>query len=777
MTDLAVLDFQEGYLVSAVERFEKIVVLLPDEGLAITRAWVHDSLAAAHSYLGHFDEALQNYQIALSVHRDIDDRHGEADSLMGLGRTYLSIGELDLASSYLTEALYLTDETGDGSAREAALRYLGNVEYLSGNYSQALSYHNRALSVATSTRYRSTLRLLLARDLNALGQYEEAVSMANQVLSIVENGRSQYQRAEALLALGQISIRKKETLIAEKYLSTALDIYESLRLSVQQAEALHGLALARAARGDLSKAVLYGARSLQSLEVMRGNTVDPEMRAFYSATKRSHYDTQISWLMTLQENGEISQGKALLDAFSIAEQARARMTIDLLNEASVDFRQTMDTGLSQKHKDGLNRLAELRYQRGKLIYGADAKLSSEKELSKIVTAMAEAEHELNIIEIELRRSNPTLSSLIESKALSATEIQALLDNDTTLLQYALGEKHSYVWVVTNQSVVGVKLPSQNEIEMAARQLFEQLRIFRPDGTAHEKSEKLLRTVSNLVLAPVEDMLHGKRLLIAADGGLQYLPFGVLPMRSDNDKRLISRESTLLVIADPVFTAEDPRFRPAQNPSLSRLTNGATATRYSNFLDDLDRLVYTGREAESIASLVPAASRRLLTGFDANRDVFLKTDLREFRYIHVATHGLIDARYPLLSALALSRYGADGLPRDALLTLDNIYDMRLNADLVVLSACDTALGRNIRGEGLIGLTQGFLYAGARSLVVSLWQVPDRATSELMSSFYRYLLAEELTPARALRQAQLQIASQKRWSEPYFWAAMMLVGDWQ
>jgi CHAT domain-containing protein len=167
----------------------------------------------------------------------------------------------------------------------------------------------------------------------------------------------------------------------------------------------------------------------------------------------------------------------------------------------------------------------------------------------------------------------------------------------------------------------------------------------------------------------------------------------------------------------------------------------------------------------------------MTGFDANRAKLLGTDLHEYRYIHFATHGLIDSRYPALSALAFSRYDRRGQQQEALLRLPNIYDLKLNAELVVLSACDTALGREIRGEGLIGLTQGFLYAGARSLVVSLWQVPDRATSELMSQFYQFLLQDRSSPAEALRLAQLKIASNPRWKDPYFWAAMVLVGDWQ
>jgi CHAT domain-containing protein len=369
------------------------------------------------------------------------------------------------------------------------------------------------------------------------------------------------------------------------------------------------------------------------------------------------------------------------------------------------------------------------------------------------------------------------------------------------LEYALGVERSFVWVVSADRTLGLELAGKDEIETAARKVFEQLRIFRTDSESRSEAEQSLQHLADLVLAPVEGLLRGRRLVIAADGALQYIPFGVLPNRLKDGQQLLqtydiinvpsisaiaaqrarpvtaSPGSTLLVVADPVFTADDRRFDSDSHSPVSPPVNGVQVARYASFIDSLDRLVYTGQEAEAIAALVPESSRKLMTGFDANRSMLLETDLHQYRYIHFATHGLVDSRYPALSALALSRYDRDGQPQEALLRLPNIYDLRLNAELVVLSSCDTALGRDIRGEGLVGLTQGFLYAGARSLVVSLWQVPDRATSELMSHFYRILLQDGLGPAEALRRAQLEIASKPRWKDPYFWAAMVFVGDWQ
>jgi CHAT domain-containing protein len=193
--------------------------------------------------------------------------------------------------------------------------------------------------------------------------------------------------------------------------------------------------------------------------------------------------------------------------------------------------------------------------------------------------------------------------------------------------------------------------------------------------------------------------------------------------------------------------------------------------------ELGRLLSTGYEAEAIAALVPEGQRLVARGFDANRSTLLAADLRRYRYIHFATHGLVDSRYPGLSALALSQFDAQGTPQNGFLRLNDIYNLDLNAEVVVLSACETALGRDIRGEGLIGLTQGFLYAGARTLVASLWQVPDRATAELMTLFYTHLLQDDLPPAAALRRAQITIAAERRWSDPYYWSGFVLVGDWR
>jgi CHAT domain-containing protein len=231
-----------------------------------------------------------------------------------------------------------------------------------------------------------------------------------------------------------------------------------------------------------------------------------------------------------------------------------------------------------------------------------------------------------------------------------------------------------------------------------------------------------------------------------------------------------------VFADPVLEPTDPRLASTgiSLAGVAALPHSFVAR--SSVGADLGRLLSTGHEAEAIAALVPDRQRFVARGFEASRKAVLETDLSRYQYLHFATHGLVDSRYPGLSALALSQFDEQGTAQNGFLRLHDIYSLRLNADLVVLSACESALGREVRGEALIGLTQGFMYAGARSVVASLWPVPDRATAELMTRFYGYMLNESLEPAAALRKAQLASASERRWSNPYFWAGFVLLGDW-
>ena len=787
--NLALINIEEGYGATAARRLEDIISEIPDGKDPLFRGIVLANLGFARLNAGDFDGALEAFSSALRIHAELKRLNWEGLALRGLGTTYHALGELDRARYYLRQALEKSAD--DGRIRASVLASLGNVEYLSTNYSDALDLHRRAVEGTASGAMRAYRQTFVARDLVALRDFEAALAVGEDALLAPDSGA--VTQADAALELGHAYLGLGKDQEAAEHFDRALAVYESAGLGDKQAESLRGLSLAAEARGDLPRAISFSEESLRRIEALRTQVSAPELRAFYSAAQRKHYERQIDLLMTAHGEKTDVRTPALAAALSVSERARMRMTVELLVEASTDLVRGLPQDVLERERGLYEELNALRYQRDRLLEGDAADAPDIEDLLGRMTAI---ENELSLLATEVRNSGRGASRV--PRPLTVTEIQTLLDDRSVLVQYALGNQRSYAWVVTRDSLQAVELSGRDIITDAATRAYEMLGTFQP---ADRDLAKVLAELSELVVAPIAPLLQSReRVIFAADGALQYVPFGVLPFwlagKSEPMLRTLEvtnvpsmsvvaaqREQqrgappprTLAIFADPVFTETDPRMvrspaavlpsQPTPGPFMSR---GSIGSR-------LDRLAATGAEASAIADLVPADSRFVATGLAASRDAVLTADLNEYRIVHFATHGLVDSRYPGLSALALSQFDAKGEPTNGFLRLHDIYALDLNADLVVLSGCETALGREIRGEGLIGLTHGFLYAGARNLVVSLWQVPDRATAELMTRFYGYMLNEGLRPAEALRRAQLAISSDRRWSDPYFWGAFIVVGD--
>src|SRR5262249_42644834 len=462
---------------------------------------------------------------------------------------------------------------------------------------------------------------------------------------------------------------------------------------------------------------------------------------------------------------------------------------------------------------------------------------------------------------QIREASPRYAALVRPQPLSATEAQQTLDENTVLLEYALGEKQSWLWAVTRDSIDSHKLPPRAEINTAARNVYELLPAGQPKKAPTEE-ERLKRiaeadaklqagaaTLSRMLLGPISAQLQqewkGKRLAIVASGALEYVPFAVLPApeterqgdgaterqgdratRRQGDRETSSRPvaliaeheivnlpsasalalirkegagrrmptKTLAALADPVFEASDPRLaatrKKASSNSLiasvrstesapfpSPLTSELARSARSFHRDGFSRLIFSNEEAEFITGLAPKGSTLKATGFEASRQLAASGELGKYRIVHFATHGLINSEHPELSGLVLSLVDENGKPQDGFLRMSEIFNLEMPADLVVLSACQTALGKEVKGEGLVGLTRGFMHAGAQRVVASLWQVDDLATAELMKRFYSGMLKENLRPAAALREAQIEMSGSSRWSSPYYWAGFVIQGEWR
>lgn len=387
--------------------------------------------------------------------------------------------------------------------------------------------------------------------------------------------------------------------------------------------------------------------------------------------------------------------------------------------------------------------------------------------------------QLRLVEDRILAADPVAALLFAPPRPQLSEIQTALPNDDTLLlEFSLSEQRSFVFAVTKISLDVYALPSRADIESVARTVSEVLR-------RRENPRTALGRLSRMLLKPVESHLRKRPVLVVPDGALHYVPFSALPdpatgaplivdheivhlpsasalaILRANRKSRVPAPQKLLIVSDPVYDRGDSRL-----PTLAR--SGAKQSAFG-------RLIFSGRAAQHLAALVPPADRLMLVGFDADKKKLLSSSLRDYRVLHFDAHGVLDEAQPDLSGVVLSLVDREGSTRDGFLRLHDVTALDLRADLVVLGSCQSSLGREVRGEGLMALTRGFFYAGASAVVASLWNVDDEASAELMKHFYQSIFgSDRLRPAAALRRAQLATLARPGWRDPYYWASHTMQG---
>ena len=425
--------------------------------------------------------------------------------------------------------------------------------------------------------------------------------------------------------------------------------------------------------------------------------------------------------------------------------------------------------------------------------------------------------EIEQVQSRIRETSPKYAALTQPAPLDLQDIQRrVLDRDTVLLEYELGAERSFLWAVTSSSLATFELPPRVTIESAAKKVYELLaaRNQRPASETADAWAARVRwsdltyfgaasKLSRMLLGPASSLIANKRLLVVAEGALQYLPFAALPEPGKRSPLIVEHEivtapsasviavlrqervsrkppdKALFVVADPVFSAIDTRVG-QQNTFPSTAAIPSTAAMrpvVDRGMPDFVRLRFTRAEAEDISSFTPAAATRKAFDFEASRDAVMSPDISRYRIVHFATHSILDNEHPDLSGVVLSLVDRNGRRQNGFLRLYDIYNLRLRADLVVLSACRTALGGDMKSEGLIGLTRGFFYAGSPRVLATLWEVDDRTSARLMKQFYERMLVAGETPAAALRASQVAMWQTEGWEAPYYWAAFTLQGEWR
>jgi len=542
-------------------------------------------------------------------------------------------------------------------------------------------------------------------------------------------------------------------------------------------------------QGRLDKAEENLRRSIELTERLRENASSKELRSSFLSSVHDRYETFVEWMMTRYARERKPQ--YTIEAFEVAESGRARALLDSLYGYQRELRQPSDPLLLLEEEKLQNSEQQIVDTRERLLSHG----GTEKDKAEVDQKLRDVRAQIETLEARIK-SSAKFNDLLRPNPLSYERIRTeITDSQTSLLSYSLGDAKSFAWVVTKDGLNTYELANKKTIEDAANKLIELLKSPPKNEAEQSQLQSAIDAVSRLVVEPLSANLQTSRLIVVADGILQYVPFQILRTSATTPEPMIARfdivdapsasalaivrrererrqpgSKLLIGFGDAVFSSD---YSP--QPITQDTNSSAERSKESSRFRDLPRLFYAKRELRAIGELAGNDSS-FYEEYNATRAKFLSVDLSQFRILHVVTHGVLDDRQPELSGLVLSLVDGNARPIDGFVSLADIYKLRAPVDLVVLSACDTALGQKLRGEGLIGLTRGFMYAGASGVVASLWKVDDRATAELMKYFYSNMLQQGMGPAAALRAAQNQIRSQSKWSSPYYWAGFTFQGDY-
>ena len=778
-------------------------------------------IGSVYRQFGDPQKALDYFTQALPIWRAVGDRRNEASVLNNIGTVYTLLNDADKAFHYFDQVLPLLPAIKDPRLEAVTLSNIGNVYNLQQNPQKALEYLDKALAVARANSDRRTEAVALTHlgtAYSALGKKPEALEDLERALQLRIAVSDRQGEAITLNNFGHAFDLWHEPQKALDYYTKALPIWRAVGDRNGEVAALYGTARAESNLDHLDASLQWTKAALTIINTLRTKVASRDLRASYFASVQDIYKLQIDLLMRLHRRQPTAGfDVAALDTY---ELARARSLIDLLTEASADIRQGVDPGLRARERS-LQQALNVEADRQMRLFGGQ---HTEKAAAEVQGRIEDVVTQLLAVEAELKAQSPRYAALTQPAPLDLKAIQtAVTDSETLLLEYSLGEERSYLWAVTPSSFTSYELPPRANIEAAARHCYELLTARNANvkfETPDEKRERVRKAdaeypsaataLSQMLLGPIAAQLGRKRLLVVPDGALEYVPFAALtvpgktsrsfvPLMVEHEVTSIPSASTLAVLrkeiqgrtpaekvvavfADPVFDKSDERI--TGETSSAGGHHGAAVTRSASNVDDqsadgapaLARLPYTRQEAEAILSLAPPTSRKAALGFEANRAAAMSEDLSRYRIIHFATHSYLDSTHPELSAIALSMLDRQGRPQDGYLRAHEVFNLKLDAELVVLSGCRTGLGKEVKGEGLYGMTRGFMYAGSKRVVVSLWDVQDQATARLMSDFYKGLLgAKRPSASAALRAAQIAIWRDGRWQAPYYWAGFVLQGE--
>jgi CHAT domain-containing protein/tetratricopeptide (TPR) repeat protein len=786
----------------ALDYYQQVLALARQENNRPFQAGFLNNIALTYEILGERERAEAYFNESLKAWAEIGDKAQEADQLSNTAIFYERSGDYDKALKLFNQAL--------SSKRDLP---------------------NRQKVVATLVDL-SQLHL-------RMGNRQAALESLQEAAAIMPRNPAPAGRATLLNLVGDAWLRLGETQTALDCYEQALKLVQPLQNARAEARSLYKIAGAERALGRFESARKHIEDALKIAETLRSRIPQEEWRSEFFSSIRAYHELYIDLLMQLHKANP-SQGLDS-EALSVSELARARSLLDLLAEARAGIRRDIDANLLQRERALQQQLNQKAEQQTRLLGGTHTEEQAEgiaRDIRALATAFEELEGRVRASDPRYAAlmhpqapSSDTIKRMLDPDTML---LEFSLGRERSYLWLATSDKIESFELPPRAEIesetlrVHALLTARNLRPQGETDGQRQLRISQAEAEFPAAAARL----SRMLLGPVAERLRAKRLVIVAEGALHYLPFAVLRLPAtdnpagSNSEPLIARmevvnlpsvsvlnllrsrrldegpaRKAVAVIADPVFEHDDIRAVSARNRSRKASAasvpappaGSATSPTLSPYREiersvadlgigksggaGMPRLAFSRREAEAIAALVSQQEVLKAVDFDASVTTATSAQLAQYRIVHFATHGLLNTQHPELSGVVLSLVDERGAPQDGFLRLNRIYDLTLPADLVVLSSCNSALGKDVRGEGLVGLTRGFMYAGAARTITSLWKVDDAATADLMRVFYQKMLKHGMSPSAALRATQFEMSAHARWHEPYYWAAFTLQGEWR
>lgn len=774
--------------------------------------------AFAKIALGHLNNMMDESQTALDSYKSAEvmfpsdsDFYEHAILYNGIGTIYEDYGELNLSLNYRQKAMNLLRMEKHLFGQLATLPSLGSINYRLGNKQTALDYLSQGKQLAE----RLNDKFFLAVIFEEFGNIYFSENSNDKALENFENSlhildEIGYKKETEIMTdkIGTIYYRKGEIEKAFQFYEKSLSLSQEIQNKFSQVTTLNNLAILNDAIGKSEIALQQTEQVLSLIESLSDRVININLKKTYFSNIYKSYELYIKLLMKKYENNPA--GGTYINALQAAEKSRARVMLENLSFSETSLRKDAADELVKRQKEiriSLNTNADNLTD----LLGQNAE---KDEIDKISSELDRLENELENINTQIKQQSPIYSAIKNPAPFDVENFQSeVLDNDSLLLEFSLGNQESYLWMVGKNEIFSYVLAPREEIETKVeilRGLLDERKLKdgesvedfqRRIAEAETRYNRVSKELSGLIFGQVAEKIGNKRLIIIADGELQYFPLAALPNPNLGEPIVLTNETVyapsaqtlallakirpnsstatkdLLIFSDPVFTSDDTRFAPGSQTFEKPKTSHTDSFRFVESLNNLPRLSASKYESEAIIDILGKSNSHSYSGFAATRENLLNLKADDYKILHFATHGLANEIRPELSGFVLSRYDENGQQLNEFFRIQDIYALNLNADLVVLSACETGIGKDIKGEGLMSLNNAFLQTGAKSVMASLWKVEDAATLELMKHFYAAMVNEKLTPSQSLRKAQIKLRENPQYKSPFYWAAFTIQGDFK